>query len=477
MSFDSLTYLLFLPAVFLLFSLCRDRYRWLALLLSSVVFYAALKAPYLLVVLALVIFSTYLFGLRLGGCQRESVRRLLLWSGVGLNLCILAAIKYIPFLLSRNGINTVVGLPLNQFLISAGVSFYVFQAISYLADLYLEIQQPERHLGYFALYIAFFPKLLEGPIERAGDLLPQLKKRYEFDYNNMRSGMLMLAWGLFKKVVIADRLGLFVNTVYNNLHAYTGMPLILATYLYAFQIYCDFSGYTDMALGAARLFNIRLTQNFNSPYLATSVIHFWRRWHISFSRWILDYIFKPLQLSWRNWGGPGTALAILITFLVAGIWHGASWGFIIWGLLQGIYLSSAFYYRPLQKKLYKALGLKNSRLLKAWQVVITFNLVSFSWIFFRANSLSDAIYVVRHLFDGQGEWRQFLFAQGSAELVITAASLISLAIVHAIVARGGGKNLPFNWPLGARWSLYCVLVLAICLLWVDSSRAFIYYQF
>src|SRR6185369_6842580 len=291
MPFNSLTYFLFLPAAYLVFYLAGERARWFILLAASLLFYAALNVPYLLAVLTLVAITTYCFGIWLDRSDTSKARRFLLWSGITINVLILIAMKYLPFL-SEN-LQTLSALlsldtqiqPVKAF-VAIGVSYYVFQAISYLIDIYLEVEKPERHFGYFALYLAFFPKLLQGPIERSGDLIPQLKEKYEFNYGNMRFGLLLFTWGLFKKVVIADRLGIFVDTAYNDVHAVSGLSLLLATYAYAFQIYTDFSGYTDMALGSARLFNITLTQNFNSPYLATSVADFWRRWHITFSRWI-----------------------------------------------------------------------------------------------------------------------------------------------------------------------------------------------
>ena len=398
MPFNSLKYVLFLPIVYTVYYFVGERARWFVLLAASLMFYAALNAPYLLVVLVLVAMTTYAFGIWLDRAESANAKRALLWGGVAANVVILGVMKYLPslsenmkVLLAILSLNTQIQ-PIKAF-VAIGVSYYVFQAISYLFDIYLEIEKPERHFGYFALYLAFFPKLLQGPIERASDLLPQLKTKYEFNYDNIRFGILLLTWGLFKKVVIADRLGLYVDHVYNNVYSFSGMPLLLATYAYAFQIYMDFSGYTDMALGSARLFNINLTQNFNSPYLATSIADFWRRWHISFSRWILDYIFKPLQMQWRNWKNWGTATALVVAFIISGIWHGASWGFVVWGGLHGIYMACSVFYKPYQKKLHKALGLEKTRLLNYLQIFVTFNLVCFAWIFFRSKDIKEAFYV------------------------------------------------------------------------------------
>jgi len=471
MTFSSLSYLLFLPVVYLVFYWLGDRTRWFVLLVSSFAFYAALKVPYLLAVLAVVIVFTYWIGLHLGAEAGERSRKRFLWAGVGGNLLILVLFKYLPFLSSHD-----LGIPLlaNTKWISIGVSYYVFQAISYLADLYLEIEKPERHFGYFALYLAFFPKILQGPIERAGDLLPQLKQPYRFDYANMRAGLLLFAWGLFKKAVLADRLGNSVDLVYNDVHAYDGFSHLLATYQYAFQIYCDFSGYTDMALGSAQLFNIRLRQNFNSPYLATSVSDFWRRWHISFSSWILDYIFRPLQMQWRDWRVWGTVCALLVTFLISGIWHGASWGFVVWGLLHGVYLSAAVLFQPWQKKIAKKNRYDKTRAAHILRVLVTFHLVAFAWIFFRANSLNDALFIIRSIasdlprIPDPGLFKMF------------AAGLICMAFIYLFDLFRGTRTIEdLVLPRGVlvRWLFYYGLMAAIFSLGVFGQSKFIYFQF
>jgi alginate O-acetyltransferase complex protein AlgI len=433
--------LLFLPIAWAVHAVVGNRLRWLVLLSASLWFYAALRVPYLLAVLALVVLTAYVFGIWLGRAGAPRARRALLWGGITVQVLVLIVMKYLPFLSANlNALVSVFSIqaripPVTPFA-AIGVSYYVFQAVSYLIDVYLEIAEPERHLGYLALYLSFFPKLLQGPIERAGDLLPQLKARVAFNRDRMQSGMLLFIWGLFKKVVVADRLAPYVDAVYGNVHAFAGLPLLLATYAYAFQIYMDFSGYTDMALGSARLFNLSLTPNFNAPYLATSVADFWRRWHISFSRWILDYIFKPLQMRWRDRKNWGVAAALMATFLVSGIWHGASRKFVVWGLLHGTFLAFSVFYRPVQKKLHRALGLEKTRLLKAWQVIITFNLVCLAWVFFRAANLSDAWYVVTHLFGCvHGVRSEFLFSQGPFELKVLGAVLLVYSVFNAVIKR------------------------------------------
>jgi alginate O-acetyltransferase complex protein AlgI len=488
MPFNSLQYFLFLPLVYLVFYLVGDGARWCILLAASLLFYAALNVPYLLAVLVLVAIASYGFGIWLGQAESPRAKRLVLCGGIAANLLVLVVMKYLPFL-SEN-LRALLGLvsldngfqPLRAF-VAIGVSYYVFQAISYLFDIYLELAEPERHFGYFALYLAFFPKLLQGPIERAADLIPQLKAGYRFDYENMRYGMLLFAWGLFKKVVLADRLGPYVDTVYSDVHAYTGLSLLLATYAYACQIFLDFSGYTDMALGSARLFNINLTQNFNSPYLATSVADFWRRWHITFSRWILDYVFKPLQMQWRNAKNWGTAAALVAAFLVSGFWHGASWGFVVWGGLHGLYMACSVFYRPYQKKLHKALGLEKTRMLKVWQVLVTFNLVSFAWVFFRSPNIGDAWYVVTHLLNLGGNVAQAhhlglkTFLKNCILMgQFTPAFAVSMGLLVLVCCVRLKKETIFGSPVYLRWSLYLALTFAIILL-AQANSQFLYFKF
>lgn len=482
MPFNSLQYFLFLPVVYLTFYFVGNRARWFVLLAASLIFYYALNVPYLLAVLALVTVTTYGFGIWIELAKSEKTKRAFLWGGIAANVLILIIIKYLPFL-SENlkALSTLLSLdakiqPIKAF-VAIGVSYYVFQATSYLFDIYLEKEKPEQHLGYFALYLAFFPKLLQGPIERAGDLIPQLKAKYEFNYDNMRFGMLLFTWGLFKKVVIADRLGLYVDSVFDNLHAYTGLPLLLATYAYALQIYMDFSGYTDMAIGSSRLFNINLTQNFNSPYLATSVADFWRRWHITFSRWILDYVFKPLQMQWRNGKNWGTAAALIVAFTISGLWHGANWGFVVWGGLHGLYMACSIFYKPYQKKLHKRLGIEKTGILKAWQVFVTFNLVSFAWIFFRTQNLNDALYLISNLQNGLKGTLSLLLSQGSIELGIL---IISCFLFLAVCTSLKSKYLTLLYLNNSlvRWSCYYVLVFWLILFNVATIRPhFLYFAF
>ena len=471
MPFNTFEYLLFLPVVYLAFYFVGQRARWIVLLLASFLYYAALKEPHLLIVLGLVITITYGFGLYMGRVSCRRAKFFLLCGGIGINSFILIVTKYSSFLLGD-----VLIWPVNA-VVTIGVSYYVFQVISYLIDIYLDVISPEPHFGYFALSVAFFPKLFQGPIERTGGLLSQLKSQFVFDYNNLQLGFLWFIWGMFKKVVVAERLALYVDAVYDKVHDYSGLSLVLATYAYAIQIYMDFSGYTDMALGSALLFNINLTQNFNSPYLATSVADFWRRWHISFSRWILDYIFKPLQVQWRNGRNWGTGAALIVTFLVSGAWHGLGSGFVAWGFLHGVFLAFSVFYRPYQKQIHKTFGMEGTWVLRIWQIFATFNLVSLGWVFFRAGSLADAFYVLENMFRGEGCDRlRILFSQEQGELVILFVVLGMYFVASTVI-----KHFGFSSFLKLTEYKKCLVVYlsitVILLLAKFQHTAFIYFKF
>jgi len=492
MPFNTFSYFLFLPVVFLLHYFTPDRFRWLALLVASFFFYAALKAPHLIVVLLIITTITYFTGIWIDRNEDPRTKQYLLWGGVTANVLTLIILKYLPFITQSlnvllNRIAPGTTLSVSKTIIAIGVSYFIFQAISYLIDIYLEVEKPERHFGHFALYMSFFPKLLQGPIERGGDLLPQFKVPYVFNYSNVRAGMLLFALGLLKKVVIADRLAMMVNPVFENVHSYKGFAILLATYYYSLQIYFDFSGYTDMALGSAMMFNITLTQNFNKPYFATSVADFWRRWHISFSRWILDYIFKPLQMSWRNWGNWGIATALLVTFTVSGIWHGASWGFVAWGVLHGIYMALSSAYKPYQKRIHKYFNIdKKSLYYKTFCVFMIFNLVSFTWLFFRAKSIKDAFHcMVRVVIDVpltiyNTSIRDIVIGKlnlslgyGLRELLICVISVICLAAFKVFIE----KRL-FDSHILLRWVIYYILLVTLILYSVPNiKKDFIYLYF
>jgi D-alanyl-lipoteichoic acid acyltransferase DltB (MBOAT superfamily) len=468
MSFQSQSFLAFLAIVFAAHRIAGRRLGAAVLLAASFTFYAWWKHWGLVAGLALVIAAAYVGGLALGSPRLQRARSAVFWGSVVALLSTLFWFRYLPVVAPGLWFTAAA---------SIGVSYFVFQAISYLVDVYSEVTPAERSLAYLALYLAYFPKLLQGPIERADALLPQLREPRAVGYEDARAALLFFAWGLAKKVLVADRLAPYVDAVYGDVHAHAGLTLVLATYLYAAQIYFDFSGYTDMALGVSRLFGIRLTQNFDRPYLATSVAEFWRRWHISFSRWILDYVFRPLQVSLRGWRTAGTALALVLTFLACGIWHGAGWTFVAWGLIHGGVMAFSLATLPLRKAALARLGVRDASLPRAARVAITFQLVCFAWIFFRAERLGDAIWVVTHLFSGVAGTAQWLLARGTRPLwTLAATGLAYLAISRWDAAAIAGERFR-RLPGIVRWSAYYALAVALVVSLGTSPGRFIYFQF
>jgi D-alanyl-lipoteichoic acid acyltransferase DltB (MBOAT superfamily) len=374
-------------------------------------------------------------------------------------------------------------IPALRFILPVGISFYTFKSLSYAIDVYRGDQSPERHLGYFALYVAFFPQLLAGPIERATRFLPQLYEKFDFDYKRVTNGLKLMLWGFFQKMVIADNLAPLVDAVYNHPTQYQGASLMLATLFFTFQIYCDFSGYSDMAIGAAQVLGIRTIENFDRPYFSKSISEFWRRWHISLSTWFRDYLYIPMggnRVSIPRW-----YVNLFVVMLICGFWHGANWTFIIWGGLHGVYLVFSVMTHNLRDRTISRIGLdRMPQLLTSLKVLITFFLVSFAWIFFRANSISDALYIVAHLFTGWGTLFRFdlfesipLWKPLRFELMVGIASIAVLTFVHLLQGRGNVIQIVSQKPIWIRWSVYYSILLSILLFGHFGSKEFIYFQF
>ena len=388
MSFDSADYLVFLPLVFALHWLCPAKGRWAVLLAASCFFYMSWNVPLTLLLLT-VVGASWLAGLALARATRPAARRLILALALGVCLGLLGYFKYFNFL--AQALSTLLGGTWDPWdiILPMGCSFYTFQAVSYVIDVYRGDLAVERHFGYYALYISFFPQLVAGPIERAGDLLPQLRGERRLARADLRQGLRLLLSGFFRKVVIADFCGRFVTAVYTA-PSPDGSAVLAGTLLFALQIYCDFSGYSEIAAGSARLLGVRLMRNFDRPYLSGGLREFWRRWHISLSRWFTDYLYIPLGGSRRGFGRQlGATLAV---FAASGLWHGANWTFVVWGLLHGGYLALEL----LGKR--AGLGPPRTRAGRAVRWALTFAAVSFAWIFFRADSLGHAAMLIGRLF-------------------------------------------------------------------------------
>lgn len=397
MLFNSFNFFVFFPLVTALYFMLPYKIRWLLLLLASCYFYMAF-IPYYILILAGTIIIDYFAGILIENAKNKRDKKVFLIVSLFANIGILVVFKYFNFFLGEleNAMN-LIGvdnpIPYLSLVLPIGLSFHTFQAMSYTIEIYRGNFKAERHFGIYALYVMFYPQLVAGPIERPQNILPQLHKKNDIEYGRIVSGLKLMLWGFLKKIVIADRLAVIVNFAYNSPQEYDGISLLLATYLFAFQIYCDFSGYSDIAIGAAKVMGYDLMENFRTPYVAQNVKEFWERWHISLSTWFRDYLYIPLGgnrvTKWRWYYN------LLIVFLISGLWHGPNITFVIWGALHGCYLIVALIINRNIKKTAK----RTNVLTSALKILLTFNLVAFAWIFFRAENLKEAQIIINKIFN------------------------------------------------------------------------------
>lgn len=488
MLFNSWQFLVFFPAVALLHFLIPYRFRWILLLAASYYFYAAWRVEYLALVVASTLID-YFAAIWIDRSASRIGRRLGLAASLVTNLGLLFSFKYFNFF------NSIIADALANFslsnpiprldvLLPVGISFYTFQTLSYTFEVYKGNQPVERHLGRFALYVAFFPQLVAGPIERSVNLLPQFREKHDFNPGPAIAGLRLVLWGMFKKVVIADNLGQFVNAVYNNPEQSTGLLPVLATVFFAFQIYCDFSGYSDIAIGTARILGFDLMVNFRRPYKARTIGEFWQRWHVSLSTWFRDYVYIPLggsRVSANRW-----MVNIFITFTVSGLWHGANTTFILWGALHGLYYLAGHLTEKPRQAFVRVLRLESfPGLHAALQIALTFVLVCFSWVFFRANNMGDALVIIVNSFSGWDE----IVRTGALEPVFQrvgfhawqvacmAGVILFLVNFEALDEEGDANSILARFPTPVRWTLYLALTLATLNLGVTKEIPFIYFQF
>ena len=486
MLFNSPQFLIFFPIVTALYFALPHRWRYLHLLVASCVFYMAFVPVYILI-LAFIIVVDYVAGLMIERSE-GSHRRAYLVASLVANIGTLAVFKYYNFFVEQvQAVIPSAHLPLLSLLLPIGLSFHTFQAMSYTIEVYRGRQRAERHFGIYALYVMFYPQLVAGPIERPQNLLHQFREVHHFDLDEVVIGLRQMMWGFFKKVAVADRLAVAVDIAFGQPRARSALELVLGAILFTVQLYADFSGYSDIALGSARVMGFRLSKNFNRPYAAQNLADFWRRWHITLYSWFNDYLFTPLSLKWRDWDKPGIVLAILVTFSVSGLWHGAAWTCIVWGALHGIGVSFELLTRRWRSKRLKLSGPLGNGL----AVAITFAFVCFTFIFFRARTLSDASHFVVNLPAGLGS----LFASvvDPSRLIIAFDGLsmplgdVVFALIAVILMFGieyfHAKRLDMNvllgrYPAPVRWVAYYALVSAIVFSSAQSSgRQFIYFQF
>ncbi len=490
MLFNSYEFLLFFPIVVIVNFLLPHRVRYIWLLVTSYYFYMCWNPKYVLLLLGSTLI-TYVSGLLM---ERMSHKRLVVAGSLILNLGILVVFKYANFLtLNGNRVLERIGigyrLPVLSLLLPVGISFYIFQALSYTMDVYRGEIAAEKNIFRYALFVSFFPQLVAGPIERSKVLLPQLKCRQNYDFERVKNGLLLMIWGFFLKLVIADRIAMVVDEAYNLDKGYGAGILLLATFLFAFEIYCDFAGYSAIAIGAAKVLGYSLTENFDSPYLASSVQDFWRRWHISLTRWFRDYLYIPLGGNRK--GAVRQFLNLMIVFLLSGLWHGAQWSFVVWGGLNGFYLVVEAVLGRIRKK-HTTEGGAGKRhgenpFGKAVRIVWTFILVDFTWLFFAAGSLSNSIIILKRIGKGIGHCVEDLLqinmpGMSQKQWIVLAAALFIMVLADVVKYLGGSIRMKlmkcfFVW----RWLVVIIAILAILVFGVYGSgyreANFLYFQF
>lgn len=480
MLFNSIEFFFFFIIVTVMYFATPVKFRCLLLLLASCYFYMAF-VPYYILILFFTIIIDYFAGILIENESNRRKRKRLLLLSIVANVGVLVVFKYYNFFIDN--LNTVLSsasfsnpLPYLAIVLPIGLSFHTFQAMSYTIEVYRGNQKAERRFSYYALYVMYYPQLVAGPIERPQNILPQMHFNYKPEYHRIASGLRQMLWGLVKKVVIADRLSLFVDAVYGDVHSYTGLPLIWATLFFTIQIYCDFSGYSDMALGASKIMGINLMRNFKMPYLSTSMSEFWSRWHISLSSWFRDYVYIPLggnrvkKWKWfRN---------LFIVFMLSGFWHGANWTFVVWGALHGFYLIMGVITKKWQdrlRNLSSSVIYKRLFTLMEWGIVML--LVMIGWVFFRASSISDAMYILSNA------WKVDL----SYFIGVPLFSLQTIALSFALVMftfitdmyfeHINARSLSFIRRPVSRYALVFIFCVMIYMLGVFEKQNFIYFQF
>jgi len=490
MIFNSLAYVFFLTIVVVIYYILPEKFKWILLIIASIGYYLSFIPSFIFLLLFVVLINYFLSGW-LARVTPERSGYAMFFTFL-INILVLIFFKYFNSFFPDFQIhlyNTDLfyrTYPVNKLILPLGLSYFIFTLLSYQIEIKRKTIQPEKHFGFFSLYLLFFPKIAQGPIERPQKLLSQLHQSHSFDSAMIVEGLKMILWGFFKKIVVADRLALYVNAVYNNSDKHSGSSLIVATIFFAFQIYADFSGYTDIALGSAKLFGIDLTNNFKRPYLASSVKEFWNRWHITLSTWLRDYLFLPLAISLsgkitrqrflfistEKWV---YLVASIITFGICGIWHGVGYTYLLWGILFGVYLTWANWTADINKKIRKSLHIKKSNSFYIfYNILITFILVLIAWIFFRADSVTGAFNILKKIFTAPGS----LYLGSPSDFILCLFGILSLIALDL-------KREYFN----TRWSILynkysfvriagiTAIIMVILLIGVLDGGQFIYFQF
>ena len=477
MQFNSIAFFLFLGSSLIVYYLIPAKFRNYFLIAISALFYMYVKVEYIFIILFIII-ANYLIGIQIEKTKNKRKRILYFNLSLLINLGILIFFKYWNFLminifglLGVFSLSSPTSLPILEIALPLGLSYYIFQTIGYITDIYRGSIKAEKNFSRLSLFTLFFPKLLVGPIERANRLLPQFKKEISFEKENIIEGGKRIIWGLFKKLVVADRIAIYHSYVIANSDVQSGSSIFFACILYTFQVYADFSGYTDIALGTARLFGFNLMENFKRPLLAKNISDFWRRWHISLSSWVNDYIFNPLSLKHRYWGNWGIFYALLISFIVIGIWHGASWNYVLFGVLQALALIYETITRKLRKNISKRI---NPVIYNNLSIIITFLFVTFSLIIFQSATLSEAMNIIRRIFSYHGS---FFYNNPSTLLFM----LIGCGIMMLYDIEEEYKIFRIHLFSNNNWIVqqtsYALLLIFILLAGVFDGGQFIYFAF
>lgn len=480
MLFTSFKFVLFFPAVSLIYFLLPQKFRIHFLITASYFFYLN-SIP----LFALLLFATTMitFGAAylIENSTDEKKRKLYLILTVILSVSTLSLFKYYYFInqtiftaLTWMGIRW--NFPEIKLLLPLGISYFTFQTLGYLFDVYNHTTKAEQSFKYYLLFVSFFPTIVSGPIERSGNMIPQYKKGATFAYMNVVQGLKWMLWGYFMKLVVADGLGNYVDEIYGSAQFQSSPTLLFVVVLYPMQLYCDFNGYSNIAIGVAKILGFEVMQNFRRPYLfSTSITNFWRRNHISFSTWLTDYIYTPLTIKYRYWGMKGLVLSVIITFLIAGIWHGAGWTFVIYGLIHGIMLSFEAVNQKRRNKFEKKWSIKESWWYIGITCIFTYALVCFSFVFFRSSSIHDASTVIATIFSNNGVLN---LGGSTARLAFSLATLAMVILTDFRDEYHPSKILLFESKFRTiRWSAYITTALLLLLLGNFGSDKFIYFQF
>jgi D-alanyl-lipoteichoic acid acyltransferase DltB (MBOAT superfamily) len=488
MLFNSLEFLIFFPTVTLLYFAIPHRYRWSLLLTASCIFYMAFIPIYILV-LALTIAIDYTAGRLIEKVEGKRRKWLLIVSIVS-TCSVLFIFKYFNFFnanLARlaDFLSWNYSIESLSLVLPIGLSFHTFQSLSYVIEVYRKKFKAEKHFGIYALYVMFYPQLVAGPIERPGNLIHQFYEKHSFDGERVINGLKLMVFGFFKKIVIADKLAILVERVYADPSQYTGLPLIVAFIAFGFQVFCDFSGYSDIAIGAAQVMGFRLMDNFNRPFFySRTTSDLWRRWHISLMTWFRDYVYIPL--GGNRVGKARWYFNIFITFTLSGLWHGAHWGMILWGSLNGCYLILSDWTERLRERVVQGIGLNRlPRFHQGVQAAFVFLLFCFTLILFRTKNLHDAYYMITHLGTGLGDWAgikmslKMLYGLGldRYEFVNALMSIGLMELIHKMEKNEGMRSMLSGKPVWFRWPIYYALVLFIIFFGEYNDHVFFYFQF